>query len=237
MRDSPGRTGITAEITVVGVGPGDPDLLTLKAREALQQAETVVGFKSVLVPVRRWITGDVLPMSYADQDRVLDDLASLAGQGRRCVVCVWGDVNVSARELIDRVRQRVDLVHLVPGISSVQVACIRLGLALEESLFITLHARAGHDTATRELLSALRGGERHVILLPRPWDLMPRQISQLLLDQGIEEGTPVQVLQRLTLPEEKVTPFTLASLAAGEEEFSDLSIMVFPKAGWAGLAS
>ena len=236
MSETPSHPSTVAEITVVGVGPGDPDLLTLKAREALRRADTVAGFESVLVPVRRWITGDVLPMRYADQDRVLDDLAALARRGKRCVLCVWGDVNVSARELIDRVRQRVDLVHLVPGISSVQVACVRLGLALEETLFITLHARAGHDAATRELLNALRGGERHVILLPRPWDLMPRQIAQLLLAQAVDEGLPVHVLQRLTLPEEQVTPFTLASLAVSEEEFSDLSIMVFPRVGWTGAA-
>ena len=44
-------------MTVVGVGPGDPDMLTLKGREAIQHADLVVGFKTVLdVVVGR--TGD-----------------------------------------------------------------------------------------------------------------------------------------------------------------------------------
>ena len=42
-------------ITIIGVGPGDPDLLTLKARDALQEADVVAGFETVLKPgsVRR----------------------------------------------------------------------------------------------------------------------------------------------------------------------------------------
>ena len=228
-----------ATITVVGVGPGDPELLTLKARDALRDADYVAGFETVLGPVRRWIRGEALPMRYRDQEEVLARLAAHAEAGERCVVCAWGDLNFSARELLDRVRRRAD-VELIPGISSVQVACARLGLAMEASVFVTLHARDGHEEGLRELVLMLKDRRRSVIVLPRPFDLMPAAIASLLLEGGIAPGTPVYSLQRLSLPEERIDAYTLSSLASEAAEFSDLTILAFPvddRAGGPGQAS
>lgn len=216
-----------ATITVVGVGPGDPDLLTLKARDAIRDADYVAGFETVLGPARRWIRGEALPMRYRDQEEVLDRLTTHAEAGKRCVVCAWGDLNFSARELLDRVRRRAD-VNLIPGISSVQVACARLGLAMEASMFITLHARDGHKEGLEELRDALKRRVRNLIVLPRPFDLMPVAIAAFLLEHGITPETPLYAMQRLSLPGETISEYTLSSLAAEEAEFSDLTILVFP---------
>lgn len=216
-----------SRIVVVGVGPGDPDLLTIKARDILQDAQVVAGFETVLAPVRRWISGDVIPLRYADQDARLDDLAIKARAGLRCVLCVWGDVSFSASELIQRVRSRFEFVELVPGVSSIQAACAALGLALERCLFITLHSRAGVQSAFEEAVDALRHRKRTVILLPRPWDLMPGAVAAELMKRGIDTGTTVHVLEQLTLPGEKVRAFSLDALARSAESFSDLSIMAF----------
>ena len=69
-------------ITIVAVGPGDPRLLTLRGREALRQADLVVGFKTVLDVVQEW-TGDasVRAMSYRDQEQVLEEAACPGGSG------------------------------------------------------------------------------------------------------------------------------------------------------------
>lgn len=216
-----------AKITIVGVGPGDPDLLTLKAQRAIQDADYVAGFETVLGPARRWINGEALPMRYRNQEDVLAELAALAQDGKRCVVCAWGDLNFSAKELLDRVRRRAE-VELIPGISSVQVACARLGLTMESSMFITLHARDGHEEGLRELTDHLRSPRRNLIVLPRPFDLMPAAIAARLRDDGIPPETPVRVLQRLSLPDETLADYTIASLAEESAEFSDLTILVFP---------
>ena len=216
-----------AAITIVGVGPGDPDLLTLKARDAIRSADYVAGFETVLGPVRRWISGEVMPMRYRDQEEVLERLATHAEAGKQCVVCAWGDLNFSSKELLDRVRRRAD-VELIPGISSVQVACARLGLTMETSLFITLHARDGHEEGLRELTERLKRRSRNLIVLPRPFDLMPADIAVRLREEGIPADTPLWALQRLSLPDESIREYTLASLASEEAEFSDLTILVFP---------
>ena len=216
-----------ATITVVGVGPGDPDLLTLKARDVIRDADYVAGFETVLGPVRGWIRGEALPMRYRDQEDVFDRLAAYARSGKTCVVCAWGDLNFSARELLDRVRRRADVV-LIPGISSVQVACARLGLTMETSVFITLHARDGHEHGLRELVEMLKQRQRNLIVLPRPFDLMPSAIAARLLEDGIAAETPLLSLQRLSLPGERIDAYTVESLALEDSEFSDLTILAFP---------
>ena len=133
----------------------------------------------MLGPVRRWISGEAMPMRYRDQEEVLERLAAHAKAGKRCVVCAWGDLNFSSKELLDRVRRRAD-VELIPGISSVQVACARLGLTMETSLFITLHARDGHEEGLRELTEHLKRRSRNLIVLPRPFDLMPADIADAI---------------------------------------------------------
>lgn len=216
-----------AKITIVGVGPGDPDLLTLKAQDVIRSADYVAGFETVLGPVRRWITGEAMPMRYRDQEDVLERLAAHAEAGKSCVVCAWGDLNFSSKELLDRVRRRAD-VELIPGISSVQVACARLGLTMETSMFITLHTRDGHEEGLRELTENLKHRRRNLIVLPRPFDLMPATIASLLLEEGIAPDRPLWTLQRLSLDGETIADYTLAALASEDAEFSDLTILAFP---------
>ena len=60
-------------ITVVAVGPGDGDMLTLQGREALLNADLVLGFTTVLNVVRPWLDkAEVCPMTYRDQEEVLE---------------------------------------------------------------------------------------------------------------------------------------------------------------------
>ena len=217
-------------MTVVAVGPGDPRMLTMRGRAALEAADLVVGFKTVLDVVAEWCgSAEVRPMSYRDQEEVLEYAAAQVGQGRNCVVCCWGDLNVSAHELLARVYRRAETVELIPGVSSIQIACARAGIALEESLFITLHRRDGSEPALAELERYLREGLRHIILLPRPFDLMPPAICGDLIAANLPPGRPVTVYQRLTLEGEKAWSGTLQECANLTEEFSDLSIMVFPR--------
>ncbi len=215
-------------ITVVAVGPGNPDMLTLQARQVLREADIVLGFNTVLNVVRPWLeAAEVCPMTYRDQEQVLEYAEGQARVGRKCVVCCWGDLNVSARELLERVRRRADSVALVPGISSVQVALARTGISLEDSVFITLHKRADSASELEELVHYVNEGRRHVVLLPRPFDLMPASIASGLLEQCGRDDLPVRVYQRLTFDDEQRWAGTLKECSQVSEDFSDLSIMVF----------
>ena len=70
-------------MTIVGVGPGDPDMLTIKAQKAIASADLVVGFQTVLNVVETWVTsGELCPMSYRHQEEVLDYAKSQVPDGK-----------------------------------------------------------------------------------------------------------------------------------------------------------
>ena len=203
-------------------------MLTQQGRQALQDADLVLGFNTVLNVVRPLLAhAEVCSMSYRDQEQVLEYAEEQVKQGRKCVVCCWGDLNVSARELLERVRRRADSVQLVPGISSVQVAMARTGIFLEDSVFLTLHKRADSGSELEELAHYINESRRHVILLPRPFDLMPAGIAGGLLNLGVDDNVNVRVYQRLTFDDEQCWDGSLLECSRITDDFSDLSIMVF----------
>ena len=67
-----------------------------------------------------------------------------------------------------------------------------------------------------------------MILLPRPYDLMPAAIASRLVEEGIPGSRPLTIFQRLSLEGESEWQGSLEECAALTQEFSDLTILVFP---------
>ena len=217
-----------ARVTIIGVGPGDNGFLTLKGKQALEEADLVAGFQTVLNVILPFAkNAEICPMAYRDQEEVLDYAVGKVKEGKRLVVCAWGDLNVSAKELLDRVRRRVDHVDLVPGISSVQIAMSRAGISLEDVVFITLHRRDGMESALQELVHYLKEGRRNIILLPSPYELMPAGIAAGVIEDGVPADRQMTVYQRLTHDDEQSWSGSVSECAAITTDFSDLSIMIF----------
>ena len=215
-------------VTIVAVGPGDNGFLTLKGKQAIEDADLVAGFETVLNVIRPFAkNAELCPMAYRNQEEVLDYAIGKVREGKNLVVCAWGDLNVSAKELLDRVRRRVDHVELVPGISSVQIAMARLGISLEDVVFITLHKRDGVESALEELVSYLKDGRRNIILLPSPYDLMPAGIASGIVEKGVPANRKMTVFQRLTHNDEQSWNGSVGECADITTDFSDLSIMIF----------
>ena len=215
-------------VTIIGVGPGDNGFLTLKGKQALEEADLVAGFQTVLNVILPFTkNAEICPMAYRDQEEVLDYAVGKVKEGKRLVVCAWGDLNVSAKELLDRVRRRVDHVDLVPGISSVQIAMSRAGISLEDVVFITLHRRDGMESALQELVHYLKEGRRDIILLPSPYELMPAGIAAGVIEDGVPADRQMTVYQRLTHDDEQSWSGSVSECAAITTDFSDLSIMIF----------
>lgn len=211
-------------IICIGIGPGNLDHLTAMGRRLLEEAEVVAGFDTVLDLVSPVIPPDAVRvgMGYRDQTARLAEVAALHHAGRRCVVAFMGDVHFSGFQFLERVELACGhRVETVPGISSAQILASRGRVCFDETTFLTFHRRGDIGPFKRHLIHALEDG-RNAIVIPRPWDFMPRDVAAYLLDGGIEGSRPVEVWEALTQAEASWA----GRLDECTAEFSDLSIML-----------
>ena len=228
--DVDGDTG--SRVHAVGIGPGNPSFLTRRAATLIEAADVVVGFETVVDYVADETDADLLTCGYRDEREALATFASRVSTGDDGVAVLMGDPNHSGYQFLGKVEAAVGApVRVVPGISSVQIAASRARTPLEESTFVTLHVR-GDVSADLDRL-ARDVGDRHLIVIPRPYDRMPEDIAGRLVESGADPDLDALVLERLTHPDESITRTDLGSLAAGmggdspeDSAFSDLSILV-----------
>jgi cobalt-precorrin-7 (C5)-methyltransferase len=222
-------------VHAVGVGPGDPALLTNRAERVLREAAVVVGFETVIDVIRDTTDGTVLPCGYDDQEETLSRFAERVAGGADGVAVLMGDPNVSGYQFLDRIEAAVDgSVRIVPGISSIQVAASRARTPIERSTVVSLHRRGSIDDQLARLVAD--AGERHLIVLPRPYDTMPEDVAAHLVANGTDPSLSALVFERLTHDGESVTRESLGTLArepgsertstSEDTRFSDLSVLV-----------
>ncbi|QLD89835.1 cobalt-precorrin-7 (C(5))-methyltransferase [Natronomonas salina] len=215
-------------VYAVGIGPGNPEYLTPRGARAIREADVVVGFETVVDFVREEIEGVALTCGYRDEPEVLASFADRVADGERGTAVLMGDPNHSGYQFVGKVESAVDApVEVVPGISSLQVAASRARTPMEETTFVTLHKSGPIEADLRRLERDV--GDRHLLVLPRPYDWMPERIAHRLLKSGAADGEAL-VLEQLTHDDESVTRTSLAELATDvdskeETAFSDLSVL------------
>lgn len=214
-------------IWAVGVGPGDPELLTLKAKRLIETADLVAGFETVLKVVGPLIRGESVTLTYANQVALLAEVAAAHQAGKRCVVCFMGDPNFSGYQLLERIEQASGgRVEVVSGISAAQVVASRARLPFDDAAFVSFHKR-GDLEGDKAYLLAVLGWGRSAIVIPRPWDFMPQAIAGFLIANGIPSNTDVSVYEHLTTEESEWRgPLEDLEKDAHRTRFSEMSILV-----------
>lgn len=230
---APETESVAAESPVyaVGIGPGNLEYLTPRGERAIRDADVVVGFETVVEFVREKTNADVLACGYRDEGETLATFADRVADGETGTAVLMGDPNHSGYQFVGKVQAAVEPpVRVIPGISSLQVAASRARTPMEETVFVTLHRSGDITPGLRRLRDEV--GDRHLLVLPRPYDWMPEDVAAELLDAGASPSLGALVLERLTHDDEEVTTTTLGRLQtlAKESEgetspFSDLSIL------------
>ncbi|MFC4451709.1 cobalt-precorrin-7 (C(5))-methyltransferase [Halorussus aquaticus] len=230
-------------VPAVGIGPGNLDYLTPRGERAIREADVVVGFETVGEFVADRTDADLLTCGYADEGETLERFAERVADGETGTAVLMGDPNHSGYQFVGKVEQAVERaagerpgadeppVRVIPGISSLQMAASRARTPMEDSTFVTLHKSGDISSDLDRLRSAV--GERHLLVLPRPFDWMPGDVAAALLDAGGSPSLEAVVCERLTHDDEAITRTTLGDLAeesggSGREDtpFSDLSVLV-----------
>lgn len=222
------RAPRTGRVLLVGAGPGDPDLLTLKAVRALKSADVVVhdGLMgdAVLDHARR--EAQLISVAKAKgrhsktQAEINALLVSLAREGKTVVRLKGGDPLVFGRggEEIDLLRASGIPVDVIPGITAATAAAASLQIPLTHRdmsrsvTFISGHASGdGAPEFDQADFSALAN---HGATLAVYMGLSTsRALAQRLLDAGWSAAMPVIVASRVAQPGERRIATTLDVLA------------------------
>lgn len=221
----------TTPVSAVGIGPGNPEYLTPRGRRAIEEADVVVGFATVVDFIADLTDAELLTCGYKDEREALTTFADRVADGAQGAAVLMGDPNHSGYQFVGKVQDVVDgPVRVIPGISSLQMAASRARTPMEDTEFVTLH-KSGDITPGLDRLGT-NVGDRHLLVLPRPFDWMPGDIAAHLLDHGADPELEALVLEKLTHDDESIGRFSLDELAehaggsgADDTPFSDLSVL------------
>lgn len=226
---------MSGRVTVIGLGPGDPRLLTAAASEALAEAEDLIGYIPYVarVPERPGL------VRHASDNRVEVDRArqalELAASGRRVAVVSGGDPGVFAMaaavfeavEAGDPAWRDLD-IRVEPGITAMLAAAARLGAPLggdfcAMSLSDNLKP---WPVITARLEAVLRADFVVALYNPissaRPWQLG----AALGLAAEIRAAdTPVMLARAVSRPDEAIRVLTLAEAREAPADMATIVII------------
>lgn len=217
------------QVALVGGGPGDPDLMTVRARVLLNQADIVVTDRLGPTALLPDLHEDVAVISVGKtpgdggttQSAINDLLVEHARLGRRVVRLKGGDPYVYGRggEEVEACRAAGVDVVVVPGISSVVAAPAAAGIPLtHRGVADRFHVVSGHTARLQggglsdgDLAALLDASTTVVVLMGIRG--IPAMTAQALA-AGVDPATPVAVVMSATLPQQHVVRTMLGDLPA-----------------------
>jgi uroporphyrin-III C-methyltransferase/precorrin-2 dehydrogenase/sirohydrochlorin ferrochelatase len=214
-------------VTLVGAGPGDPELLTLRAVRALQSADVILFDDLVSRDVldfarreaRKMLVGKTGFGPSCKQDDINALMVGLAKQGKRVIRLKGGDPLIFGRaaEEIDACKAANIAVDVVPGITAAQGAAAKLGIPLTDRdnsrrlQYVTGHARSGKlpdDIDWRALADPTT-----TTAIYMPVKTLEALVAKATA-QGLDPQTPSLAISRATRPDQQVVAAPISELAA-----------------------
>ena len=230
------------QVTLVGAGPGDPDLLTLKALKALQSASVILvddlvsdAIVALAHPAARviWV-GKRGGCRSTPQAFIHKLMIQAALDGERVVRLKGGDPLIFGRggEEVDHLRAAGIEVEIINGVTSALAGMASIQTALTHRdhaqgvMFITGHRqKEGLGTPWAELAHTAHQAQLTLVIYMGLAQVTHIQ-SQLLM--GLPAQTPVALLQDISLPQQRQALTTLGDLAqcVSLQGFASPTVMV-----------
>ena len=216
-------------VSLVGAGPGDPDLLTLKALRALQRAD-VVYYDNLVAPTILELSRRDARRVYVGKRRAFADtrqadinalLLADAKRGRRVARLKGGDPFIFGRggEEIETLRRHGVEFEVIPGITAALGCAAYAGIPLthrdwaQSVRFVTGHLR--NDVVNLDWPELAKPDQTLVVYMGL---VGLRQLSAQLIRHGMDPETPSATISRGTLEDQKVAVAPISRLAQVVEE-------------------
>ena len=219
----PSQAPAIGKVDFVGAGPGDPELLTIKALKALGVADVVIHDKLVSDAVLELVGADALVIEAGKsgfgpsmkQSDINELMIEHAAAGSYVVRLKSGDPLVFGRldEELDAVDARGIPWVVVPGITSASAAASTIGQSLtKRGRNSSIRLLTGHDMAgfaEHDWSAIAKDGTIAAIYMGKR---AARFVQGRLLMHGANPATPVTVVEDASRPDQRVLETTLASL-------------------------
>lgn len=216
-----GREAVTRRVTLVGAGPGDAGLLTVRGRRALETADAIVadrlGARAVLSQlaaegVRLGEIFDVgkLPGHHpVPQDGINELLVTLAREGRHVVRLKGGDPFVFGRGREEQLHCEAAgvPVEVIPGVTSAVAVPAIAGIPLtQRGVAETFTVASTHDQ-----IGDLPGGRDHTVVLLMGVGTLAHS-AHVLASGGRGDDCPVAIIEDGFGPRQRITVGTLGTI-------------------------
>jgi uroporphyrin-III C-methyltransferase/precorrin-2 dehydrogenase/sirohydrochlorin ferrochelatase len=222
---SEGAKAERGSVTLVGAGPGDPELLTVRGVRALQSADVILIDDLVSAGVldfarreaKKMLVGKTGGGPACKQDDINALMVTLAAKGKRVVRLKGGDPMIFGRatEEIEACRAADITVDVVPGITAAQGAASRLQISLTHRRlarrlqYVTGHALDGKLPDDIDWFSIADINAVTAIYMP---SRTFTEFSQHAIKAGLQPETPAIAIWNATRPEQDVLCSTLGGL-------------------------
>lgn len=212
----------TAKVFLVGAGPGDPDLLTLKAARTLDMADVVLHDALVSAEVLALISprarvlnvGKRCGQKNITQDEINDLLVRFASAGEVVVRLKSGDPSIFGRaaEEIDVLHQAGIEVEVIPGVTASLAAAAKLRVSLTDrrraDQLLLISAHRGHGKQNSDWRALVDSRTTVVVYMPGEYE----GVAQDLRRAGLSESTPCAIVSKVSSRNEQWYETTLGIL-------------------------
>jgi uroporphyrin-III C-methyltransferase len=242
MKDTANTLGLTGKVTLVGAGPGDPELLTLKAVKAIQAATVLLvddlvndAILARAAPGARIVHVGKRGGCKSTPQAFIEKLMIMAArEGDNVVRLKGGDPFIFGRggEEVEHLQAAGIAVQVINGITAGLAGLSSLGVPLTHRehaqgvVFVTGHAKPGSaGTDWRQLAATARDARLTLVIYMGVSGAAHIQ-DELL--SGLPASTPVAVIQRASLPDQRHAVTTLGALHAtiAREHLASPSVIV-----------
>jgi precorrin-4/cobalt-precorrin-4 C11-methyltransferase len=207
------------KLYIIGAGPGDPDLITVKGLKLLQEADVVLYADSLVseeLITKAKPEAEVLKTAGMHLEEMVEVMVDRIRQGKNVVRVHTGDPAVygAIMEQMVLLKKEGIEVEIVPGVSSVfaAAAAVQAELTIPDLTQTVILTRAEGRTPVPEFEKLRDLAKHHCTIALFLSATLTKKVVKELVDAGWSQDTPVAVVYKASWPDQKIVRTTLEHL-------------------------